>query len=41
MNFALAIILFLAGGVSVIALEVFAVESFFDDIRAFFQGIFG
>jgi hypothetical protein len=41
MNFVLAIILFLLGGVSVIALEVFAVASFFDEIRALLQGIRG
>ena len=37
MNWFMAVILFLTGGVSVILLEVLAVKSFLDDIRAFFQ----
>ncbi len=41
MNWFMAVILFLTGGVSVILLEVLAVESFLDDIRAFFQSFLG
>ena len=41
MNVVLAIIVFLAGAVSVIALEVFVVASFFDEVRTFLQGIRG